>query len=135
MVLKSVGQQKQDNWLQKVFPELTLNRNGTVARDFATGQTNLPNIFTGGDCANGGREVVNAVGEGKKAARGIHKLFSDSQVLGPVQPSRWGASTGPFGSGLDAPIRVPELEAKYEQLSPAAHPGIATSALTSKNQE
>jgi glutamate synthase (NADPH/NADH) small chain len=135
MILKAVGQQKQDNWLQKVFPELTLNRNGTVARDFATGQTNLPNIFTGGDCANGGREVVNAVGEGKKAARGIHKLFSDSQVLGPVQPSRWGASTGPFGSGLDAPIRVPELEAKYEQLSPAAHPGIATSALTSKNQE
>jgi dihydropyrimidine dehydrogenase (NAD+) subunit PreT len=135
MILKAVGQQKQDNWLKQIFPELTLNRNSTIARDFATGQTNLPNVFTGGDCANGGREVVNAVGEGKKAARGIHKLFCDLEVLGPVQPSRWGILTGPFGSGLDAPIRVPELEAKYEQLSPAAHPGVATSALTSRNQE
>ncbi len=112
MVLKAVGQQKQSGWLAQVFPELTLNRNGTVARDFETGQTNLPNVYTGGDCANGGREVVNAVGEGKKAARGIHKFFGETKVVGPIQPSRWGVAAGPFGSGLDAPIRVPELEAK-----------------------
>jgi hypothetical protein len=55
--------------------------------------------------------------------------------VGPIQPSRWGVSPGPFGSGLDAPIRVSELEAKYEQLSPASHPEPATSALSSKNQE
>ena len=117
MVLKAVGQQKQSDWLKKVFPELALNRNGTIARDFDTGQTNLPNVFTGGDCANGGREVVNAVGEGKKAARGIHKFFGETEVVGPIQPSRWGVPAGPFGSGLDAPIRVPELEAKYETAS------------------
>ncbi len=29
MVLKAVGQQKQSDWLAKVFPELELNRNGT----------------------------------------------------------------------------------------------------------
>ena len=135
MVIKAVGQQKQSDWLKEVFPELELNRNGTLARDFETGQTSLPNVFTGGDCANGGREVVNAVGEGKKAARGIHTFFGADKVVGPIQPSRWGVSPGPFGSGLDAPIRVPELEAKYEQLSPASHPEPATSALTSKNQE
>ena len=49
---------------------------GTVARDSQTGGTNLPHVFTGGDCANGGREVVNAVGEGKKAARGIHAILA-----------------------------------------------------------
>ena len=68
-------------------------------------------MFAGGDCANGGREVVNAVGEGKKAARGIHRFFGESKVVGPVQSSRWGVASGPFGSGFDEPIRVPELEA------------------------
>ncbi|CAN5540910.1 NAD(P)-dependent oxidoreductase [soil metagenome] len=135
MVIKAVGQQKQSDWLTKLFPELKTNRNGTMARDFDTGQTSLPNVFAGGDCANGGREVVNAVGEGKKAARGIHRFFGQQKVVGPIQPSRWGVLPGPFGSGFDAPIRVPELEAKYEQLSPASHPEPATSALTSKNQE
>ncbi|MDQ3199271.1 MAG: NAD(P)-dependent oxidoreductase [Verrucomicrobiota bacterium] len=135
MILKAVGQQKQSAWLTKLFPELKMNRNGTMVRDFDSGQTSLPNVFAGGDCANGGREVVNAVGEGKKAARGIHQFFGKKNVVGPIQPSRWGISSGPFGSGLDAPIRVPELEAKYEQLSPASHPEPATSALTSNNQE
>jgi len=135
MVIKAVGQQKQNEWLTNVFPDLHLHRDGTIARDFETGQTNLPNVFTGGDCANGGREVVNAVGEGKKAARGIHRFFGLTKVVGPVQPSRWGVFAGPFGSGLDAPIRVPELEADYEKLSPVSHPAPATGAFTSSNQE
>jgi dihydropyrimidine dehydrogenase (NAD+) subunit PreT len=36
-----------------------------------TGQTANPKYFAGGDCVNGGREVVDAVAEGKRAARGI----------------------------------------------------------------
>jgi glutamate synthase (NADPH/NADH) small chain len=135
MVLKAVGQQKQNEWLRNVFPDLNLNRDGTIARSFETGQTNLPYIFAGGDCANGGREVVNAVGEGKKSARGIHELFALTKIRGPIQPSRWGAPSGPFGSGFDAPIRVPELEADYEKLSPVSHPAPSTSAITSHNQE
>jgi hypothetical protein len=123
MVIKAVGQQKQSDWLMKIFPELKLNRNGTMGRDFETGQTSLRHVFAGGDCANGGREVVNAVGEGKKAARGMHKMFCEATVVGPIQPSRWGVPDGPYGSGLDAPIRVPELEEKYEQISPALAPG------------
>ncbi len=134
MVIKAVGQQKQSAWLTQLFPELKLKPNGTMARHPDTSQTNLPNVFAGGDCANGGREVVNAVGEGKKAARGIHAFFGKPPVVGPIQPSRWGVAHGPYGSGLDAPIRVPELEAQYEQLSPVSHPEPATSALTSKNQ-
>lgn len=149
MILKAVGQQKQSDWLARLFPELQLNRNGTVARDLETGQTSLPHVFTGGDCANGGREVVNAVGEGKKAARGIHKMFGERKVVGPIQPSRWGVASGPFGSGLDAPIRVPELEANLRQAaakldSPrrvpsegraSARPGSATRAAAANNQE
>jgi dihydropyrimidine dehydrogenase (NAD+) subunit PreT len=44
---------------------------GRVKIDRATGQTSNPRIFAGGDCVNGGREVVDAVADGKRAALGI----------------------------------------------------------------
>jgi len=114
MVIKAIGEQKQVGLLQKLFPTLALDSRGVVLRHPDTGQTNLPPVFTGGDCANGGREVVNAVAEGKKAARGIHSFLAGETVSGPLQPSRLGVKDGaPMGSGFDRPIRVPELEAAY----------------------
>ncbi len=44
---------------------------GLVKVDPATGQSANPRYFAGGDCVNGGREVVDAVAAGKRAARGI----------------------------------------------------------------
>jgi glutamate synthase (NADPH/NADH) small chain len=44
---------------------------GRVQVDRATGQTSNPRYFAGGDCVNGGREVVDAVADGKRAALGI----------------------------------------------------------------
>jgi dihydropyrimidine dehydrogenase (NAD+) subunit PreT len=44
---------------------------GRVVIDRATGQTANPKYFAGGDCVNGGREVVDAVADGKRAALGI----------------------------------------------------------------
>ena len=35
-----------------------------------------PKVFTGGDCANGGAEIVNAAAEGVQAAKEIHKMLS-----------------------------------------------------------
>src|SRR5205823_5173873 len=72
MVIKAIGEQKQADLLRKLFPPLSLDGKGVIVRDATTGQTKLAHVFTGGDCANGGKEVVNAVAEGKKAARGIH---------------------------------------------------------------
>ena len=111
LVLKAVGQEKQVQMLRTLFPELVIDDRGTIAHDPLTGQTNLPHVFVGGDCANGGREVVNAVGEGKKAAFGIHAFLTQQAAERPVQPSRLGAKQGETGSGLLAPIRVHELEA------------------------
>jgi dihydropyrimidine dehydrogenase (NAD+) subunit PreT len=113
MVIKAVGQEKRTALLKKLFPALELDRRGVVIRDPVTCRTNLREVFTGGDCANGGREVVNAVAEGKKAARGIHAFFAGQKVTGPVQPSRFGVNGPPVGSGFDQPIRVPELEEEY----------------------
>jgi glutamate synthase (NADPH/NADH) small chain len=49
---------------------------GRVVVDRATGQTTNPKYFAGGDCANGGREVVDAVADGKRAALGIAAWLS-----------------------------------------------------------
>ena len=110
LVLKAVGQEKQGALLRSLFPSLTIDAKGVIVRDPLTGATNLPHVFTGGDCANGGREVVNAVGEGKKAAHGIHSFLTKETALPPVQPSRLGAKQGATGSGLLAPVRAHELE-------------------------
>jgi glutamate synthase (NADPH/NADH) small chain len=114
MVIKAIGEEKQAGLLKKLFSALELDKRGVVVRNVDTGQTNLPRVFTGGDCANGGREVVNAVAEGKKAARGIHAFLANEKISGPVQASRLGVKgAAPIGSGFDKPIRVPELEEAY----------------------
>ena len=41
---------------------------GSIGVDRPTGQTANPRYFAGGDCVNGGREVVDAVADGKRAA-------------------------------------------------------------------
>jgi dihydropyrimidine dehydrogenase (NAD+) subunit PreT len=49
---------------------------GRIVADPATGATSNPKYFAAGDCASGGREVVDAVAEGKRAAHGIVSRFS-----------------------------------------------------------
>ncbi len=44
---------------------------GSIAVDRATGCTSHPKYYAGGDCVNGGREVVDAVADGKRAALGM----------------------------------------------------------------
>jgi glutamate synthase (NADPH/NADH) small chain len=44
---------------------------GRVVIQRETGQTANSKYFAGGDCVNGGREVVDAVADGKRGAIGI----------------------------------------------------------------
>jgi glutamate synthase (NADPH/NADH) small chain len=48
---------------------------GRVVVDRATGATSNPKYFAGGDCVNGGREVVDAVADGKRTAQAVVKLL------------------------------------------------------------
>jgi glutamate synthase (NADPH/NADH) small chain len=54
-------------------------QHGRVVIDRATGQTANPKVFAGGDCVNGGREVVDAVADGKRAALGIAAWLSNQK--------------------------------------------------------
>lgn len=69
MVVTSIGQTKLVDLLAQ-YRGLQLD-GGRVVVDPDTGQTTNPRYFAGGDCVNGGREVVDAVAGGKRAATGI----------------------------------------------------------------
>jgi glutamate synthase (NADPH/NADH) small chain len=51
------------------FPGVALDAQGRVVVDPATHRTGNPKVWSGGDCVNGGKEVVNAVADAKIAAR------------------------------------------------------------------
>ncbi len=57
------------------FPGVECSSDGRVTVDEETGRTGNSKVFAGGDCVNGGKEVVNAVAEGKKAALAIEELL------------------------------------------------------------
>ncbi|MBI2417912.1 MAG: NAD(P)-dependent oxidoreductase [Ignavibacteriales bacterium] len=69
MVIKSIGQQTNAAFLQQL--QDVVIESGKVVVDDVTYQTGNPKIFAGGDCINGGKEVVNAAYDGKRAALGI----------------------------------------------------------------
>ena len=76
MVIKAIGQETKSNFLSSI-PNVTLDEEGCVIVDQTSYQTTNSKIFAGGDCINGGKEVVNAAYDGKKAAQGIHAFLSD----------------------------------------------------------
>jgi dihydropyrimidine dehydrogenase (NAD+) subunit PreT len=69
MVVRAIGQKPVTEFLRTV-PGITLRENGTIAVN-EHHQTGNIKYFAGGDCVNGGKEVVDAVAEGMAAARGI----------------------------------------------------------------
>jgi glutamate synthase (NADPH/NADH) small chain len=74
MVIKSVGYEVNEHFITQI-PNLKLNK-GNIHVNNETMQTSNPKYFAGGDCTSGGREVVNAAAEGKRAARGIGRMIS-----------------------------------------------------------
>jgi dihydropyrimidine dehydrogenase (NAD+) subunit PreT len=69
MVVRAVGQKPATDFL-KVIKGLEINSDGTVKINDLH-QTGHAKYFAGGDCTNGGKEVVDAVAEGMAAARGL----------------------------------------------------------------
>jgi len=77
MVVKALGQERNTQFLGQIA-QLEL-KNGCIAVDSQTMCTANPRYFAGGDCVNGGGEVVDAVAHGKKAAAGIHHMLEASR--------------------------------------------------------
>ena len=74
MVIPAIGQSRFLEFLSE-FRGVEL-RDGNVVADPETGRTSNPRYYAGGDCVNGGREVVDAVAEGKRAGVAIAKWLT-----------------------------------------------------------
>ena len=73
LVLLAIGQGKQGE-LVSSLPGISVEW-GKVNVD-EHGHTGCRGVFAGGDCINGGKEVVNAVDDGQKAAQAIHEFLT-----------------------------------------------------------
>jgi dihydropyrimidine dehydrogenase (NAD+) subunit PreT len=85
MVVKALGQKRKTEFLARI-PNLEL-QDGRVVVDPSTMRTSNPFYFAGGDCVNGGGEVVDAVAHGKRAAQGIHETLDQSRQRGGAEGS------------------------------------------------
>ncbi|UCE11943.1 MAG: NADPH-dependent glutamate synthase [Candidatus Thorarchaeota archaeon] len=62
--------------IPQTTPGLDVTYWGTIIVNEETGMTSLPGVFAGGDIVTGAATVISAMGAGKRAARGIHKLLN-----------------------------------------------------------
>ena len=76
MIIYALGQQPKLQFFNSI-PDLKIENNKVLVNS-ETFQTSNPRVFAGGDCINGGKEVVNAAYDGKQAAHGIDKLLNNT---------------------------------------------------------
>ncbi len=74
MIIYALGQLPKLKFFNSI-PDLKIENNKVFVNN-ETYQTSNPKIFAGGDCINGGKEVVNAAYDGKQAAHGIDKFLN-----------------------------------------------------------
>ncbi len=70
LVVLAIGQSKLRTVAQG-FAGVELDKRGCVVVDASTRRTGHAKVYAGGDCINGGKEVVNAVADGREAARAM----------------------------------------------------------------
>jgi len=83
MIIKAAGQMPfkelvDQNDLQNANGRMVINRNAT----------NIDGVFAGGDCVNGGKEVVDAVQAGKDGAVAILEYLGIHSVANVIEKSR-----------------------------------------------
>ena len=59
------------------LPDLKMTDWGTIVVDKDTMQSSIPELFAGGDIVRGGATVILAMGDGRKAAAGMHEYIQE----------------------------------------------------------
>ncbi|MBI5202412.1 MAG: NAD(P)-dependent oxidoreductase [Elusimicrobia bacterium] len=80
-VIKAIGQSKLTGLASKLG--LGLDQGGRIAVNPTTLATSRKRWFAGGDSINGGKEVVNAAADGKRAAWHIHASLTGAKTPAP----------------------------------------------------
>lgn len=79
LVVLAIGQESRFSMLHC---ELDVNDRGHVVVDPRTRKTSLDGVWAGGDCINGGKEVVNAAADGREAALDMLRGWG-------IEPRKW----------------------------------------------
>ena len=61
--------------IPSAFEGLSVSKWGTIMANQDTLQTDLPDVYAGGDIVRGGATVILAMGDGRKAAASMHQAF------------------------------------------------------------
>jgi NADPH-dependent glutamate synthase beta subunit-like oxidoreductase/NAD-dependent dihydropyrimidine dehydrogenase PreA subunit len=77
-VILAIGQAPDLSWVR---PEdgIEISSRGTIAVDRETLATSSPRAYAGGDAAFGPRNLIDAIGDGRRAAGSIHRLISEEE--------------------------------------------------------
>jgi dihydropyrimidine dehydrogenase (NAD+) subunit PreT len=85
LVILAIGQSKLRT-LASQFEGVALDGRGCVVVEPKTRRTGNARVYAGGDCINGGKEVVNAVADGRDAARAMIRSWSESSWIPRIAP-------------------------------------------------
>lgn len=75
LVIVSVGV-SPNPLIPNAIPQLETGRRGTIVVDEESMRSSLPDLYAGGDIVRGGATVILAMGDGRRAAAGMHKALS-----------------------------------------------------------
>jgi NADPH-dependent glutamate synthase beta subunit-like oxidoreductase len=81
LIIEAIGQMPDlDFMAAKGMPVLPITRWNTLDASEQTLQTDLPYVFTGGDCFTGPGLMIEAIGAGRFAARSIHFYMMEGKI-------------------------------------------------------
>lgn len=63
--------------IPSALPDLKVSRWGTIEVNQETMQSSVPELFAGGDIVRGGATVILAMGDGRRAAAGMHRYLME----------------------------------------------------------
>lgn len=78
-VIKAIGQKPRSD----LFKHFGIEMAGSVIKIDEDCRTAAPDCFAGGDCINGGATVVEAVRDGRHAARSMHRILTGKPRAAP----------------------------------------------------
>jgi len=81
----AIGQSKI---ARDLIPDLAVDEKGRVTVDDVTRETSIPRLYAGGDCVNGGKEVVNASADGRDAAHAMFNSWGLIPINSNQKPGR-----------------------------------------------
>jgi NADPH-dependent glutamate synthase beta subunit-like oxidoreductase/NAD-dependent dihydropyrimidine dehydrogenase PreA subunit len=117
VVIAAIGQKPLPDWYTDDLKErgLKVTKWNTIQADEQTLQSDVPNIFTGGDLWTGPALLVDAVGSGRRAARSIHQFLNGEK---PWMPP--GTFKGPTPLEESRAVEIDGVE----QLPATRHPEL-----------